>query len=47
MQPMQSAWSRLPSKQGVILFAEAFMYRVHPSWQKVVELIAGGRIGRL
>lgn len=33
-------------QEGVIL-AEAFMYRLHPSWQKVRELVAGGRIGRL
>ena len=26
---------------------EAFMYRLHPSWQAVRELIASGRIGRL
>jgi predicted dehydrogenase len=26
---------------------EAFMYRLHPSWVAVRELIAGGRIGRL
>jgi predicted dehydrogenase len=33
-------------QEGVIL-AEAFMYRLHPSWQKVRELVASGRIGRL
>src|SRR4051812_12435269 len=33
-------------QEGVVL-AEAFMYRLHPSWQKVRELVAGGRIGRL
>ncbi len=33
-------------QEGVIL-VEAFMYRLHPSWQKVRELVAGGRIGRL
>jgi predicted dehydrogenase len=26
---------------------EAFMYRLHPSWLAVRELVAGGRIGRL
>jgi predicted dehydrogenase len=26
---------------------EAFMYRLHPSWVAVRELVAGGRIGRL
>ena len=31
---------------GVIL-VEAFMYRIHPSWVAVRELVAGGRIGRL
>jgi predicted dehydrogenase len=31
---------------GVVLM-EAFMYRLHPSWLAVRELIAAGRIGRL
>jgi len=31
---------------GVYL-AEAFMYRLHPSWVAVRELVASGRIGRL
>jgi predicted dehydrogenase len=31
---------------GVVLM-EAFMYRHHPSWVAVRELVAGGRIGRL
>ena len=31
---------------GVVLL-EAFMYRLHPSWMAVRELVAGGRIGRL
>ena len=31
---------------GVVLM-EAFMYRLHPSWQKVRELVASGAIGRL
>jgi predicted dehydrogenase len=26
---------------------EAFMYRLHPSWQAVVELVGSGRIGQL
>ena len=30
-----------------VLLMEAFMYRLHPSWQAVRELVAGGRIGRL
>jgi predicted dehydrogenase len=34
------------SKSGVVL-AEAFMYRLHPSWVAVRELVASGRIGRL
>jgi predicted dehydrogenase len=33
-------------QEGVIL-AEAFMYRLHPSWQKVREIVASGGIGRL
>jgi predicted dehydrogenase len=33
-------------RAGVTLM-EAFMYRLHPSWQRVRELIASGRIGRL
>jgi predicted dehydrogenase len=31
---------------GVVLM-EAFMYRLHPSWTAVRELVASGRIGRL
>jgi predicted dehydrogenase len=31
---------------GVVLM-EAFMYRLHPSWLAVRELVASGRIGRL
>jgi len=31
---------------GVVLM-EAFMYRLHPSWQAVRELLGAGRIGRL
>jgi predicted dehydrogenase len=34
-------------EQEGVLLAEAFMYRLHPSWQKVREIVAGGRIGRL
>ena len=30
-----------------VLFMEAFMYRLHPSWVAVRELVASGRIGRL
>lgn len=32
--------------EGVLLM-EAFMYRLHPSWVSVRELVASGRIGRL
>ena len=32
--------------EGVLLM-EAFMYRLHPSWVAVRELVASGRIGRL
>ena len=32
--------------EGVALM-EAFMYRLHPSWVAVVEMVASGRIGRL
>ena len=32
--------------EGVVLM-EAFMYRLHPSWEAVRELVASGRIGRL
>jgi len=34
-------------EQHGVLMAEAFMYRLHPSWAKVRELVASGRIGRL
>src|SRR5262245_22033308 len=34
------------AEAGVVLM-EAFMYRLHPSWLAVRELIAAGRIGRL
>ena len=32
--------------EGVTLM-EAFMYRLHPSWQAVAQLVASGEIGRL
>ncbi|HKO34698.1 MAG TPA: Gfo/Idh/MocA family oxidoreductase [Candidatus Limnocylindria bacterium] len=32
--------------EGVMLM-EAFMYRLHPSWEAVAELVASGEIGRL
>ncbi|MEP7378948.1 MAG: Gfo/Idh/MocA family oxidoreductase [Chloroflexota bacterium] len=34
------------SQAGVVL-AEAFMYRLHPSWVAIRELVASGRIGEL
>jgi predicted dehydrogenase len=33
-------------REGVRLM-EAFMYRLHPSWEEVRRLVQGGRIGRL
>ena len=30
-----------------VLLMEAFMYRLHPSWEAVRDLVASGRIGRL
>ena len=35
------------SREHGVLLMEAFMYRLHPSWTTVRELIASGRIGRL
>jgi len=37
---------RACATEGVLLM-EAFMYRLHPSWEAVRELVASGRIGRL
>jgi predicted dehydrogenase len=37
---------RICAAEGVVLM-EAFMYRLHPSWEGVRELVASGRIGRL
>jgi predicted dehydrogenase len=34
-------------EQSGVAFMEAFMYRLHPSWQKVVELVESGRVGRV
>ncbi len=34
-------------EQEGVLLAEAFMYRLHPSWRKVREIVASRRIGRL
>jgi predicted dehydrogenase len=34
------------ASEGVLL-VEAFMYRLHPSWEAVRDLVASGRIGRL
>jgi predicted dehydrogenase len=35
------------SRDAGVLLMEAFMYRLHPSWVAVRELLAAGRIGRL
>ena len=37
---------RACANEGVLLM-EAFMYRLHPSWEAVRDLVASGRIGRL
>ncbi|MEO6349782.1 MAG: Gfo/Idh/MocA family oxidoreductase [Candidatus Limnocylindrales bacterium] len=34
-------------EQEGVLLAEAFMYRLHPSWHGVVEIVRSGRIGKL
>ena len=34
------------ASEGIVLM-EAFMYRLHPSWEAVRDLVASGRIGRL
>ena len=34
-------------EQHGVLLAEAFMYRLHPSWQAVREIVDSGRIGEL
>ena len=41
-----SGWSR-PRRRAGVLLMEAFMYRLHPSWVAVRDLVASGRIGRL
>src|SRR5262245_368363 len=35
------------SREAGVLLMEAFMYRLHPSWVAVRDLVAAGRIGRL
>jgi predicted dehydrogenase len=35
------------ARSAGVLLQEAFMYRVHPSWMAVRELVRAGRIGRL
>jgi predicted dehydrogenase len=35
------------ARESGVLLMEAFMYRLHPSWVAVRELVASGRIGRL
>jgi predicted dehydrogenase len=37
---------RTCANEGVLLM-EAFMYRLHPSWEVVRDLVASGRVGRL
>ena len=44
--PEAAAMVAACERAGVTLM-EAFMYRVHPSWVAVRELVAAGRIGRL
>jgi predicted dehydrogenase len=34
-------------RQAGVVLAEAFMYRLHPTWLTIRELVASGRIGRL
>jgi predicted dehydrogenase len=34
-------------EQAGVLLMEAFMYRLHPSWRAVVDMVRGGRIGEL
>lgn len=34
------------ARAGVVLM-EAFMYRLHPTWQRVLELVRSGRLGRI
>jgi len=34
-------------RQAGVVLAEAFMYRLHPTWVAIRELVASGRIGRL
>jgi len=47
MTAAQAALMVAVAEQEGVILAEAFMYRLHPSWQKVRELIGAGRIGRL
>ena len=42
----RSGWSRPPRETGVHLM-EAFMYRHHPTWVAVRDLVAAGRIGHV
>ena len=39
-----SGWST-PARRAGVRLMEAFMYRLHPSWTAVLELVASGRIG--
>jgi predicted dehydrogenase len=35
------------AEEAGVRFMEAFMYRLHPSWQRVADLVASGTIGEL
>ncbi len=35
------------ARENGVLVMEAFMYRFHPQWQRVAEVLASGRIGRV
>jgi predicted dehydrogenase len=47
MNASEAARMAAVADQEGVLLAEAFMYRLHPSWRKVREIVASGRIGRL
>src|SRR3954462_14564561 len=47
MNASEAARMAAVADQEGVLLAEAFMYRLHPSWQKVRDLIATGQIGRV
>jgi predicted dehydrogenase len=37
----------IAAREAGVVLMEAFMYRLHPSWLRVRELVGSGRIGRL